>query len=147
MNATSTNPHKTDSVRFSPAQETILVVEDQPALCEVAEILLSRCGYRVLTAHETSEAKEIVRHDPNIDLLLTEIEMPGMLGDELADWVHANSPHAAVVFMSGNAGQQYSLAGHPVIEKPFVHLDTLVATVREAIHPAGTARQATPVAA
>jgi CheY-like chemotaxis protein len=147
MDTTSANPSKADSVQSLPTKETILVVDDQPALCEVAKILLSRCGYCVLTAYEASQAKEIVRHNPNIDLLLTEIEIPGMLGDELAEWVRANRPHAAVVFMSGHPVQQRRLAGYPFIEKPFVHLDTLVATVREAIHPAHTAQQATPAAA
>jgi two-component system cell cycle sensor histidine kinase/response regulator CckA len=147
MNATWANSPKADSALSAPNRETILVVDDHPALCEVARILLKRCGYRVLIAYDASQAKEMVRDNPHIDLLLTDIEMPGMPGDQLAEWFHATCPHAAVVFMSGNATHQHQLPGYRFIEKPFVHLDTLVATILEAIHPTGAARHAATVAA
>ena len=147
MKTTSADIPKADSFLSLPTRETILVVDDHPPLCKVAEILLQRCGYRVLTAYDAFQAKEIVRRNRDIALLLTDIEMPGTAGDELAEWFHAHRPDAAVVFMSGNHIQQRRLAGYPFIEKPFVHLDTLVTTIREAIHPPRAARQAAQFAA
>jgi DNA-binding NtrC family response regulator len=116
---------------FPPsAPETVLVVDDQPALCEVAEMFLSRCGYHVLTAHSEREAMEIAGRDAHIDLVLTDVEVPGIHGDELAEWFHAMSPETAVVFMSGDPVEPERLGEHPFIEKPFVHLDTLESTIR-----------------
>ena len=113
------------------APETVLVVDDQPALCEVAEMFLSRCGYHVLTAHNEREAMEIAREDAqHIDLLLTDVEVPGIHGDELAEWFHLTSPDTAVVFMSGDPVEPRRLGAHPFIEKPFVHLDALESTIR-----------------
>ncbi|MEI9892543.1 MAG: response regulator [Chthoniobacter sp.] len=147
MKPISVMPRGAGSVLLSPTQETILVVDDQPALCEVAEILLGHCGYRVLTAQDAAQAKEMVRRTPHIDLLLTDIEMPGMLGDELAAWFCSQRPHAAVVFMSGNPMQHRRLEGYPFIEKPFVHLDVLVTTIRETLRRNRAAHQAVSVAA
>jgi len=147
MKTTWANLPEADSVTSLPTKETILVVDDHPPLCDVARILLIRRGYRVLIAYDASQAKEMVHDNPHIDLLLTDIELPGISGEELAEWFHATRPHAAVVFMSGNATHQHQLPGYPFIEKPFVHLDTLVATIRAAINPARAARQAATVAA
>jgi CheY-like chemotaxis protein len=114
--------------------ETILVVDDHPELCEIASILLRRCGYRVLTANDGEQAKKLARKDTPIDLLLTDVEMPGMLGDELAEWFRLTRPHTAVVFMSGNPMQHRRLEPCHFIEKPFIRLDVLLKTIREALH-------------
>jgi len=147
MKTVSATPLGADSVLPLPTHETILVVDDQPALCEVAVILLEHCGYRVLTAQDATQAKAIVRRNPDIDLMLTDIEMPGMLGDALATWFRAHRPHAAVVFMSGNPMQHRRLEEYPFIEKPFVHLDVLVNTIRETLRRQHATRQGTSVAA
>jgi CheY-like chemotaxis protein len=144
--STSSPSNAVRIVQMEP-RETVLIVDDQPALCEVGEILLSRCGYHVLTAHNAGQAKAMVRRNPHIDLLLTDIEMPGMLGDELAEWFRVRNPHAAVVFMSGNPMQRRRLEAYPFIEKPFVRLDALVNTVRGALTRTRVARQATIAAA
>lgn len=132
MNAASISP-RTDCILPLRAKETILVVDDQPALCEVAEILLTRCGYHVVTAHDPLQAKIIALQNPNIDLLLTDVEMPNMRGDELAEWFLAVNPRATVVFMSGNPTHHHRLEGRPFIEKPFVYLDVFVRSIRAAL--------------
>jgi two-component system NtrC family sensor kinase len=126
-----------------PTKETILVVDDHPELCQIASILLGRCGYRVLTANCGQEALEIAVQNPQIALLLTDVEMPGMPGDELAELFRVTRPNTAVVFMSGNPMQQHRLKGRPFIEKPFIRLDILVSTVHEALQ---RRCQATPAA-
>jgi CheY-like chemotaxis protein len=113
--------------------ETILVVDDHPELCEIASLLLQRCGYRVFTANHPERAKQIARENPNIDLLLSDIEMPVISGDELARWFRRARPRAAVVFMSGNQAHHERLEPYYFISKPFIHLDVLVNTVRTAL--------------
>jgi signal transduction histidine kinase/CheY-like chemotaxis protein len=105
--------------------ETILVVEDEPAMLEVARRLLENGGYRVLTAGGGQEALGVVAaHDGRIDLLLTDVVMPGMLGKEVAARVSELRPGIAVLYMSGYAqsviGPMGDLAnGHSIIDKPF----------------------------
>jgi hypothetical protein len=65
----------------------------------------------------------------------------------LAEWFLARRPQAAVVFMSGNPTAEHWMAGFPILEKPFVHLDTLVATIREAMNHAHDPQQGAPLAA
>jgi len=116
-----------------PAAETILVVDDYPALCEVAALFLSRCGYRVLTATNGEQAQQIAREQP-IDLLLTDVDMPGMQGDELAAWLQASRPRTQVVFMSGNPMHLHRLKPCHFVEKPFVFLQNLVTKIREVLN-------------
>lgn len=147
MNVKSNIPRGADRILSLTGRETILVVDDQPALCQVAEILLRRCGYRVLTACDALQAKDVLRRVPDVDLLLTDIEMPGMSGDALAEWLRNVNGQCAVIFMSGNPMHRRRLEGYPFIEKPFVHLDVLLKTIREALDQKRAATEATPVAA
>jgi two-component system cell cycle sensor histidine kinase/response regulator CckA len=117
----------------SLAVETILVVDDHPELCHIAALLLGRVGYRVLTADSGEQAREIARHGADVDLLLTDVEMPGMSGDELAAWFRGVRPNMPIVFMSGNPAQFERLKPRFFVEKPFIHLDLLVGTIREAL--------------
>lgn len=80
--------------------ETILVVDDSEAVCEVIEILLSRAGYRVLTAMNGNDALQIAQETPEIDLLISDIEMPGMRGDELAAHFSRLNPAVPIVFVA-----------------------------------------------
>jgi len=133
MNATIQNPSGSVSARSQAATETVLVVDDYPELCAIAAICLRRCGYRVLTANNGEQAKQIARENIDIDLLLTDVEMPGMLGDELADWFRVTRPDTAIVFMSGNPMQQRRLEPCYFVEKPFSRLDALLKTILTAI--------------
>jgi CheY-like chemotaxis protein len=121
--------------------ETILVVDGHAELCEIASLLLQRCGYRVLTANHPEQAKQIARINPNIDLLLTDIEMPLMSGDALAQWFRLARPRSAVVFMSGNSAHYERLEPCHFVSKPFIHLDLLVNTVRAALDERHSAQQ------
>ena len=67
------------------ARETILLVEDQPEVAEVAEAMLEELGYRVVKAADASQALELIGNRDDIDLLMTDIVMPGSLnGADLA---------------------------------------------------------------
>ncbi len=87
-----------------PLPATILLVEDEAAVREVTREALEMAGYRVLEAGGPEAAMRIVS-DPSaeIDLLLTDVVMPGMSGPELARHVSATRPGLVTIFMSGYA--------------------------------------------
>ena len=99
--------------------ETILLVEDDPALCELAAALLRRLGYTVLAAANGIEALSLKRQGGagQIDLLFTDVVMPHMSGKELADRVRALYPHTKVLFSS--AYTQNAIVHQGVLQKPY----------------------------
>ncbi len=111
--------------------ETILVVEDEPAMLEVTRRILDANGYTVLTAGRGTEAIKLAsEHDGPIDALLTDVVMPYMLGKDVADRVGALRPGIRVLFMSGYAqnviGPMGDLTdGHQIIDKPFTEATLL----------------------
>ena len=115
------------------AKKSILVVDDYPALCRVAALFLGHCGYDVHTACGAAEAKRMARELGRVDLLLTDVNMPGISGIELAEWFQAASPDTAIVLMSGNARRLDSRRWRYFVEKPFVHLDVLANAIRQAL--------------
>jgi CheY-like chemotaxis protein len=82
---------------------TVLVVEDDGAVCEVAAAILSELGYSVLQAEDGEAGLRVFgAQGGNIDLLLTDIVLPGKLrGHDLADRIMAVRPDVQVLFMSG----------------------------------------------
>ena len=94
----------TDGVPRPPqgGAETILVVEDDPMIRRVVERLLAAVGYRVLVAEDGRSAIELAAAEPgSIDLLLSDVVMPGMSGHELAAELVASRPAMRVLHMSG----------------------------------------------
>jgi signal transduction histidine kinase len=99
--------------------ETILVVEDEPALLEVTRRILDENGYTVLHATRGAEALKLAdEHPGEIDVLLTDVVMPEMLGKEVAERLTAARPGVRVLFMSGYAQPVIELTGE-IIDKPF----------------------------
>ena len=80
--------------------ETILVVDDEPLMCDIFSEILRDSNYRVLTAGNGKEALELLRVE-TIDLLLTDIIMPEIDGFELAAKVAERYPHIKIQLMSG----------------------------------------------
>ena len=86
----------------APATETILVVEDQEAACEMIVEILREEGYRVLAASDGIQAQEVLRRSPEtVDLLLTDVVMPKMSGTDLARALAESQPRMRVLYMSG----------------------------------------------
>jgi signal transduction histidine kinase len=118
--------------------ETILVVEDEPAIRALACEMLEAHGYRTLAAGSGEEALGLaVRHAGPIDLLLTDVVMSGLTGPALAERFTVVRPQAHVLFMSGYAGDDLarrgaSEDGSRFLPKPF-SAETLVRRVREAL--------------
>ena len=102
---------------------TVLLVEDEPGVRAVAARVLSGAGYRVLPAEEGRAALSLFgRHERDIDLLLTDVVMPGMSGSDLAAQLRARRPDLPVAFMSGYAdgeGPDLDCTGVALLAKPF----------------------------
>ncbi|MFN8653604.1 MAG: response regulator [Gemmatimonadales bacterium] len=116
--------------------ETILVVEDEPSLVTVVRRSLERNGHRVLTANSAARARDIMEVSA-VDLLLTDIVMPGGSGPDLARWARGRTPELPVLFMTGYADDAIlqsaiDLPHSGLITKPFKP-EQLMAKVREVI--------------
>jgi CheY-like chemotaxis protein len=115
---------------------TILVVEDEPLVRAGIRHFLEKLGYDVRVTGDPQEALRLVDElGSELDLLLTDIVMPGMNGPELARRVAAGLPHVQVAFMSAYSDaalveQGRIESGIPVLEKPFEE-DELAARVRD----------------
>ncbi|KAF1081419.1 MAG: Sensory box histidine kinase [Candidatus Rifleibacterium amylolyticum] len=111
--------------------ETVLVVEDDPAILRMTSKLLMRAGYRVLAANSPLEAITIAETAAaKIDLLLTDVVMPGMNGRELYEKIVSVYPGLRCLYMSGYtanviAQQGILKEGIDFIAKPFTNLDLL----------------------
>jgi two-component system, cell cycle sensor histidine kinase and response regulator CckA len=117
--------------------ETLLLVEDEPAVRKVVNRTLTRSGYRVMLAGTGEEAIQLCAREPGPDLLITDVVMPGMSGAELAQRARALKPGLPVLFISGYADEVVSHHGVlddgvEFIQKPFSP-QVLAARVREVL--------------
>jgi two-component system cell cycle sensor histidine kinase/response regulator CckA len=85
---------------------TVLLVEDEPTVRGVAERALTRHGYKVLTADNGEEALEIINSGEPIDLLISDVVMPGMDGPAVVREARKSRPELKILFMSGYAEEQ-----------------------------------------
>jgi signal transduction histidine kinase len=116
--------------------ETVLLVEDDASVLAVAIEMLTDLGYRVITASDAGGAMEILRRGRPVDLIFTDVVMPGgKTGAQLADEARALRPDIKVLLTSGYTGE--ALARHqpdhsdwPIIAKPFRQPD-LAASIRK----------------
>src|SRR5690242_781460 len=99
-------------------QATALVVDDEECIRKLMLTVLIRHGYTVLLASSGNEALDVFeRHKNQIDYLITDIDMPGMSGLELADNVLQKSPELLIILMSGHF--ELAKQGCPFLPKPF----------------------------
>jgi two-component system, cell cycle sensor histidine kinase and response regulator CckA len=127
-----------EAIESVGGRETILLVEDDPAVREPAAEYLVECGYTVLKAGGGREALGIAkqRKEP-IHLLLTDLVMPQMSGRELAEQIAALHPEASTIFMSGYSNnllsnQQFLDPKRVLLQKPF-QLTALGQCIRRAL--------------
>ena len=118
--------------------ETVLLVEDEPALRTLVRRLLAGAGYQVHVAEDGEQALELAAAlDTPVDLLLTDVVMPRAGGHKVARDLRARWPQLAVLFMSGYTDD--AIAKHGVLEpgtnflgKPF-NVDALLRKVRDVL--------------
>jgi CheY-like chemotaxis protein len=106
----------------SSVSGTILLVEDEPWLRDLARKVLTKEGYQVLVAGDALEARAIAHGAPKLDLLLTDVVMPGLSGPKLAAQLRRERPGLRVLYMSGYPGGELTSEMAPnerLLRKPF----------------------------
>ncbi|HKT02131.1 MAG TPA: ATP-binding protein [Rugosimonospora sp.] len=140
--------------RLATGTETILLVEDDPAVRTLTERILKTAGYRVLACADGNQALATVRADPDVSLLVTDVIMPVVNGQQLANRITALRPGLPVVFISAHTrGVLTHDPDDPTVaflEKPYTAaaitgkvravLDARAASVRRPDEPSAAAK-------
>ena len=121
----------------------VLVVDDQPAVCEVVADTIAYAGHEIVGKGRDGVEAISLAKDLQPDLVVMDIAMPRMNGQELADCMNLRHPEAPIIFMSGYPKSREILAGltgrgfrngYTYLEKPFAGKE-LLAIVRTALNP------------
>lgn len=120
------------------AGETVLLVEDEPAVRMLVLDLLEALGYTALEAEDAKKALVLLESDRRVDLLVTDVGLPGMNGRQLAEIARQHRPDLKVLFMTGYAQkaaerQGFLDRGMDMVAKPFT-LDQLANKIRMMIN-------------
>jgi CheY-like chemotaxis protein len=117
--------------------ETVLVVEDEPVVRAVILEMLDEQGYRTLEAVDGPSGLRILRNNVRIDLLVTDVGLPGMNGRQLADQARETRPDLKILFITGYAesvaiADGFLQPGMEMITKPF-DLENLSQRIRKMV--------------
>lgn len=117
--------------------ETVLVVEDEPVVRSLILEVLAELGYRALEAVDGPSGLKVLESDQRIDLLVTDVGLPGLNGRQLADHARLTRPDLKVLFITGYAEQAamasgFLAAGMEMITKPFA-IEDLTSRIRQII--------------
>jgi CheY-like chemotaxis protein len=113
--------HATARPRLDPVR--VLVVDDEPEMCMLVARILADAGYQVTTANNGPAAIALAKQDGPPDLLLTDVKMPQMDGDELAACLRRSTPDLKVLYFTGFSQVLFSSRGtlwegEAFLEKP-----------------------------
>jgi DNA-binding NarL/FixJ family response regulator len=118
---------------FEMSAARVLVVDDEPVVLELVSRMLSHKGYQVITTGSPRQALKIVRENPPIDVVVSDICMPEMQGPELVSEVTKISPQTARVLMTGGIVNPAEMpSGVQVLHKPF-SLEVLISAIEAAL--------------
>lgn len=112
-----------------------LLVDDNLDLLDVAAMLFQRCGFDVITATDGTEAMDILRRTPDIDVLFTDVVMPGMSGIQLGYEARKMMPDIKVILVSGYPGVTASAGDGSIydfdfLKKPYHFSDVIKLLVK-----------------
>ena len=129
------------AVQGAQTDETVLVVEDEAAVRMLVVEVLQELGYQVLEAVDGSTAQPYLMGDQRIDLLVSDIGLPGINGRQLAEIARQHRPELRVLFITGYAPNaevrgEFLGPGMDMLAKPF-SIDMLAAKVRQLIERSG----------
>lgn len=120
--------------------EVVLVVEDEAVVRSLIVEVLGELGYQTLEAGNAQEAMPFLENPQRIDLMISDVGLPGMNGRQLADLAQANRPELKVLLATGYAEgsnvEGYLAANMEIITKPFA-IDALANKISEMLNPGG----------
>jgi putative two-component system response regulator len=108
----------TPAVKTQSNLVRILVVDDEPSICEVLSFFLQEEDHHVETAASGSEALELFPRS-HWDLVITDRQMPGMTGDDLATWIHGMNPEVPIMLVTGTRERPDGYPFDACLTKPF----------------------------
>src|SRR6266498_3763309 len=102
----------------------ILMVDDEPSICELVDQILGSVGYAVTSLSRVEDVEALINRGARFDLAILDVVMPGMSGDELARVLRRYDLDAKVLFLTGYAEALFQArpvlwAGEAFLEKPF----------------------------
>lgn len=115
---------------------TVLIVDDEKSICDILNQFLKRQGYKTLVARSAEEAIEILTNSP-VDMVLTDIKMPGLSGVDLVKWIKERNKHLPVILTTGfptldTAIEALKLGAYDYLTKPF-HLEEIGEKIRRSL--------------
>ena len=114
-----------------PHRPTLLIAEDEAVVRGVVADRLRRAGFFVIEASNAAESVEVLRSNQPVDLVFTDIAMPGIMnGVMLARWIYLHRPDVRVVLASGSLERGRALPGEQLFLKPY-DLEEVEARIRE----------------
>jgi two-component system, cell cycle sensor histidine kinase and response regulator CckA len=130
------SPAEAMNTRPGNGRLSILIVDDEPAICEFLATYLTAKNFKVSTAPSAEDALVVWQeHQQHFDLLLTDVIMPGATGKLLADQLRREKATLKVIFMSGYLPQEIGdqIFDEIFLKKPF-HPNELMEAVRSVMH-------------
>lgn len=128
----STGAARGDETAGTPAASereggTVLTVDDSATVRLMIASALEAAGFRVISARDGPEALELLREHPEIEILLVDVQMPGMSGPQLATQAQRARPGLPILFVTGDAEGSLEFDGGtaPVVRKPFTESELL----------------------
>jgi two-component system response regulator TtrR len=107
-----------------PDQRLVLVVDDEPAIREMERRILEKGGYRVLEATGAGQALALLQDGTRVDLLIADLDMPELSGEEMVQQIHARWPNLKVLYVTANIDRLLNVRslmweGEAFLDKPF----------------------------
>jgi DNA-binding NtrC family response regulator len=130
-------PERPDEPQRAAVAATVLLVEDEQAVRELVRVILERSGYSVIEAANAEEAETLFEAMGTLDLLVTDVVMPGRSGFELFRRLHERLPTLRVLFISGYT--EYAMFDETIVERDLAFLEKpfsaegLIAKVRDVL--------------
>jgi len=117
--------------------ETVLLVEDESSVRMLIADVLQELGYAAVEAPDAETALPVLASDRRLDLMITDVGLPGLSGRQLADIAREHRPDLKVLFVTGYAGHaarhaDFLAPGMQMVTKPF-SLEAVAVTIREMI--------------
>ena len=139
-NAAATGPHSSDEY-----PTTVLVVDDEPTILDLIVMMLETQGFTVLSAENGARALAMTRtlQGQPINVLVTDLCMPGMSGTELAAELRVSQPELKAVFISGLSREEITAMGVDMSQSAFISKPFQARAINAAVREL-TARQPSP---